>query len=54
MLGWIREKMDTQKSALGGGGFFASGSTAVEIGASGCNNPCTPSKYSSIATRNGS
>ncbi len=34
MLGWIREKMATQESALGGGRFFASDSIVVRNGPS--------------------
>jgi hypothetical protein len=37
MLGWIREKMVTQKSTLRGGRFFTSDPTAVGNGASTCN-----------------
>jgi hypothetical protein len=36
MLGWICEKMATQKLAPRGGRFFASGSTIVRNNASAC------------------
>jgi hypothetical protein len=41
MLGWIHEKMATQKSALGGGRFLAFGLIVIENGASSCSNSCT-------------
>jgi hypothetical protein len=34
MLGWIREKMATQKSALGGGRFYAFDSIVIKNGSS--------------------
>jgi hypothetical protein len=40
MLGSIREKMATQKLALGGDMFFASDSTAVGNDTSVCNSLC--------------
>jgi len=49
MLGWIREKMATQTSALRGGRFSTFGSTDAGNGASTCNHPCTlgaPSRFS--------
>jgi hypothetical protein len=54
MLGWIREKMATQASALGGGKFSASNSTVVGNGASACNDLCVPNEDCSIAVGNGS
>jgi hypothetical protein len=40
MLNWICEKLATQKSALGGGRFYASDSTIVGNDASTYNDPC--------------
>jgi len=40
MLGWIREKMAIQESALGGGRFFASSSIVVGNGTSTCSDSC--------------
>jgi hypothetical protein len=44
MLGWIYEKMATQKSTIGGGKFFASGLT----------NPCATGGDCSTAAGNSS
>jgi hypothetical protein len=54
MLGWIREKMATQESTLGGGKFSASSSTVARNGTLACNNLCALGEDYSIATRNGS
>jgi hypothetical protein len=54
MLGWIREKMDTQKSALGCGRFSTSSSTVVGNGVSTCSDSCAPSEVFSIAAGNDS
>jgi len=54
MLGWIREKMATQESALRGGRFFASGSIVIGNGASACNNPCIIGGGYSTTIGNGS
>jgi hypothetical protein len=54
MLGWIHEKMATQKSTLGGGKFYTSGSTAVENNALACNDPCALGRGCSTAVGNGS
>jgi hypothetical protein len=54
MLGWIREKMAIQKSAPGGGRFFASNSTVVGNGALACNNPCSIGEDCSTVIGNGS
>jgi len=39
MLGWIREKMAIQKSAPGGGRFFASGLIVAGNNTSTCKRP---------------
>jgi hypothetical protein len=52
MLGWIREKMATLESALGGGGFSTSGSTIVGNGTSTCSDSCVPSKDCLTVTGN--
>jgi len=54
MLGWICEKMATPKSTLGGGMFYAFGSTTVGNGVSACNNLCAPSEDYSTVAKNGS
>ncbi len=54
MLGWIREKIVIQASAVGGGRFFASGSTVIGNGASTCSDSCALGEDCSIVTRNGS
>jgi len=54
MLGWIREKMAIQESALRGGKFFASNSTAGGNGALVYSNPCTLSEKYSAAAGNSS
>jgi hypothetical protein len=46
--------MATQKSALGGGKFFASGSTTVGNGASTCNDLCVGGGDCSTTAWNGS
>jgi hypothetical protein len=54
MLGWVREKMVIQESALGGGRFSASGSTIVGNDALACNGPCVIGGDYSTAIGNGS
>jgi hypothetical protein len=54
MLGGIREKMATQESALGGGMFFAFGSTVTGNDALACNDPCAPGRDCSTAAENNS
>jgi len=54
MLGRIREKMATPKSAPGGGRFSTSGSTIVGNDALICNDPCAPIGDCSIIAGNGS
>jgi hypothetical protein len=54
MLGWIHEKMAIQESTLGGGRFFAFGSTAVGNDASPCNNSCARGGDCSTVVGNGS
>jgi hypothetical protein len=52
MLGWIREKMDTQESTPRGGRFFASGSIIVGNDALACSNPCVLGENYSVAVSN--
>jgi hypothetical protein len=54
MLGWIREKMAIQESALGGGMVFTFGSTVVGNGASICSDLCALGKDYSNTARNDS
>jgi hypothetical protein len=54
MLSWIREKMATQELALGGGKFFAFGSTIVGNGTLACNGLCVGGGDCSTTARNGS
>ncbi len=54
MLGWIREKMATPESALGGGKFSASNSTIVGNDVLAYNDLCALSGDYSIAVRNSS
>ncbi len=54
MLGWIREKMATPKSAPGSGRFSAFGSITARNNILACNNPCTPSGDYSTAIGNSS
>ncbi len=44
--------MATQTSALGGGRYFAFGSTIIGNDASACSNPCTPNEDCSTAAGN--
>jgi hypothetical protein len=54
MLGWIHEKMATQKLARRSGKFSAFGSTAARNGTLAYNNLCTLGGDCSTAARNGS
>ncbi len=54
LLGWIREKMATQESALGGGRFSTSSLIVVGNGTLACNGPCTIGGGYSTVIRNGS
>jgi hypothetical protein len=54
MLGWICEKMAIQESTLGGGNFFASGSTIVGNGVSTYSDLCALGEDCLTTTRNGS
>ncbi len=54
MLGWIHEKMAILELTLGGGRFFASGSTTAGNGTSACSNACAPGMDYSTAVGNDS
>jgi hypothetical protein len=54
MLGWIREKMAIQESALGGDRFSTSGSIDVGNDASTYSDLCAPNEDCSIVAGNGS
>ncbi len=54
MLGWIREKMVTKESTLGGGRFSAFDSIVFGNSASACNDPCASGEDCSTTARNSS